>query len=311
MTTRRLEGLFAATYTPLDKNGDLNLSAIESMVDDLIESGISGLYVCGSTGEGMSLSTDERKAVAAGYVNAAAGRIPVVVQIGHNSLAESKTLAAHATAIGVDAISATCPSYFKVNDVATLVQCMAELAGAAPELPFYYYHMPALTGSTLDMVAFLSQGSDRIDNLVGLKYTDTKLFEFQECLELDAGRFDVVWGCDEMLLGALATGARGAIGSTYNIAAPLYEQLMTAFFAGDMIEARRLQSLSVRMIRTIGRFPFHPAMKLVLRSRGHDFGGCRLPLGSISDPDSAGLQAELTAIGFHEWSQRPRITSDS
>jgi len=311
LKTLKLEGLVAATYTPFDRNGDLNLSAIEPVVDDLIESGIDGLYVCGSTGEGMSLSSDEREDVAGGYVQAAAGRVPVVIQVGHNSLAESRSLARHAQQIGADAISATCPSYFKVNDVATLVQCMADLAGAAPELPFYYYHMPSLTGSTLDMVAFLAQGSDRIANLVGLKYTDTKLFEFQECLELDAGRFDVVWGCDEMLLGALATGARGAIGSTYNVAAPLYQLLMTAFFAGDLAEARRFQSLSVRMIRTLGRFPFHPAMKSVLRTRGHDLGGCRLPLGCISDADSAALQAELAAIGFHDWSQLPRIASDS
>jgi len=309
LKTLRLEGLFAATYNPFACKGDLNLSAIEPMVNDLIELGIDGMYVCGSTGEGMSLSTEERKAVAGGYVQAVADRVPAVVQVGHNSLAESRVLALHAQAIGVEAISATCPSYFKVNDVATLVQCMAELAGATPELPFYYYHMPSLTGSTLDMVAFLSQGGDRIDNLVGLKYTDTKLFEFQECLELDAGRFDVVWGCDEMLLGALATGTRGAIGSTYNVAAPLYRQLMTAFFAGDLIEARRLQSLSVQMIRTMGRFPFHPAMKSVLRSRGHDLGGCRLPLGCISDADSALLQAELAAIGFHECLQGPRIAS--
>lgn len=311
MKTRKLEGLVAATYTPFDRNGDLNLAAIKPIVDELIQSGIDGLYVCGSTGEGMSLSSDERKAVARGYLQAVAGRVPVVVQVGHNSLAESRSLALHAQKIGVDAISATCPSYFKVNDVAMLVECMAELAGAAPELPFYYYHIPSLTGSTLDMVAFLCRASDRIDNLVGLKYTDTKLFEFQECLELDDGRFDVVWGCDEMLLGALATGARGAIGSTYNVAAPLYQQLMAAFFAGDLIEARRLQSRSVRMIRTLGRFPFHPAMKSVLRTRGLDVGGCRLPLGRISGADADALQAELAAIGFHEWSQLPRIVSDS
>ena len=97
---------------------------------------------------------------------------------------------------------------------------MQHIASGAPNLPFYYYHIPMLTGSTLDMVEFLTQGAKSIPNLVGLKYTDTKLYEFQNCLELAAGRFDVVWGCDEMLLGALATGGRGAIGSTYNIAAP-------------------------------------------------------------------------------------------
>lgn len=298
----RLNGLVAATYTPLDENGDLNLEVVPEMVDQLLSQGVSGLYVCGSTGEGMSLSGDERRLVAEAYVNAADARVPVIVQVGHNSLAEAKQLAEHAQRIGVDVLSATCPSYFKVSDVETLVDCMAKLASGAPDLPFYYYHIPALTGSAIDVVEFLKRAGDRIPNLAGLKYTDTKLHEFQECLELGNGNFDVVWGCDEMLLGALATGSRGAIGSTYNIAAPLYRRIIAAFVDGHVAEARRLQSLSVRMIRTLCHFPFHPAMKAVLGMQGFDFGGCRLPQGRLSDTDAETLKTELDSIGFFEWS---------
>ena len=135
------------------------------------------------------------------------------------------------------------------------------------------------------------------------KYTDTKLHEFQHCLELDGGRFDVVWGCDEMLLGALATGARAAIGSTYNIAAPLYGRIIAAFADGDFDEARRLQSLSVNMIRTLNHFPFHAAMKAVLGMQGFTVGGCRLPQGCLSDTDVNRLRTELDSIDFFEWSQ--------
>jgi N-acetylneuraminate lyase len=303
MTAQRLNGLVAATYTPLDDDGKVNTSAVGPIVEHLLKNGINGLYVCGSTGEGMSLSSDERKIVAEAYVQAAGGRVPVIVQVGHNSLAEARHLAEHAQQIGADVISATCPSYFKVSDVATLVDCMIELASGAPELPFYYYHIPALTGSTLDVVEFLRRGGDRIPNLVGLKYTDTKLHEFQECLELDDGRFDVVWGCDEMLLGAVATGSLGAIGSTFNIAAPLYRRIIAAFADSDFDEARRLQSLSVNMIRTLNHFPFHPAMKAVLTMQGFKMGGCRLPQGSLLDEDVTKLRSELDAIEFFEWSQ--------
>jgi len=300
---KKLGGLIAATYTPLDHNGVVNTDPIASMTDWLIAQGVSGLYVCGSTGEGMSLSTVERREVAETYIQSAAGRVPVIIQVGHNSLAEARQLAAHAQEIGADAVSATCPSYFRVNDVGTLVHCMAEVAGGAPELPFYYYHIPALTGSALDMVEFLKLGGNRIPNLLGLKYTDAKLYEFQQCLEMEQGRFDVVWGCDEMMLGALATGATASIGSTFNIAAPLYLGIMDAFRLGDLVEARRLQSLSVAMIRTIGKHPFHAAMKAVLGFNGFDLGGCRLPQGSLSGPEIEALRDDLSLLGYFEWSR--------
>ena len=305
MNTKRLDGLVAATYTPLADDGAVNTEVVGPIVEYLLGTGVSGLYVCGSTGEGMSLSSDERRAVAKAYVQAAAGRVPVIVQVGHNSLAEARQLAEHAAEIGADMISATCPSYFKIGDVSGLVDCMEAVAGGAPELPFYYYHIPALTGSAVDVVQFLQLASGRIANLAGLKYTDTKLYEFQECLELDEGRFDVVWGCDEMLLGALATGARGAIGSTYNVAAPLYRGLIDAFGNHDLARARQLQSLSISMIRTFNRFPFHAAMKAVLAILGFDVGGCRLPQGSLSEGDVVALRGALENIGFFEWSRSP------
>jgi len=303
MTSKRLNGLVAATYTPLTASGGLHLDVVPALVDDLLAQGVTGMYVCGSTGEGMSLSSEERRRVTESYVAAADGRIPVIVQVGHNSVREARDLAEHAQAAGADIVSATCPSYFPINDAQTLVDCMNEIAGGAPKLPFYYYHIPVLTGSKIDIAEFMQIGGDAIANLVGLKYTDTRLHEYQHCSELQNGRFDVVWGCDEMMLGALATGARSAIGSTYNIAAPLYNQLIEAFDSGDIKEARRLQSLSAQMIRTIGRYPFHAAMKAVLAMKGFEVGGCRLPQGRLSDEDSAKLRVELEGIGFFEWSR--------
>ncbi len=303
MTGNRLSGLIAATYTPLHDDGEVNTEPIESMTQWLIGQGISGLYVCGSTGEGMSLSSAERRTVAEAYTQAARGRVPVIVQVGHNSLSEARQLAAHAQQIGADYVSATCPSYFGIHDVDTLVRCMAEVAGGAPELPFYYYHIPALTGSKIEMVEFLKRGAKQIPNLLGLKYTDTKLHEFQQCLELERGRFDVVWGCDEMMLGALATGAAASIGSTFNVAAPLYLALMDAFHACDLVEARRLQSLSVEMIRTIGKHPFHPAMKAVLSFNGFNIGGCRLPQGRLLESEMETLRDDLSMLGYFDWSK--------
>lgn len=298
--SEKLQGLIAATYTPLHADGTVNVNVIPQIVERLLSQNIRGLYVCGSTGEGMSLSSDERRAVTRGYIEATAKRVPVIVQVGHNSVAEACDLAAHASQVGADIISATCPSYFKVTTEAALIDCMQQIAAAAPQLPFYYYHIPMLTGSQLDMVQFLQQGAERIASLAGLKYTSSTLHEFQECLELDDGRFDVVWGLDEMLLGALATGTRAAIGSTYNIAAPLYAKLWQAFDAGDLTTARRLQADSIAFIRTLNGYPFHPAMKAVLQMQGLPMGDCRLPQGKLSQDDVTVLQQQLSDIGFFD-----------
>jgi N-acetylneuraminate lyase len=299
-----LRGLIAAATTPLHDDGSLDLDAVEPMVSQLIESGISGLYVCGSTGEGMSLTSDERKAVANSFVQASDGRVPVIVQVGHNSLADACELAKHAADIGADVLSATCPSYFKVTSEENLVECMATIASAAPSLPFYYYHIPALTDSRVDVLKFLQRAGDSIPNLLGLKYTTTLLHEFLSCKRFQNGRFDITWGCDEMLLGAWATGAKAAIGSTYNIAAPLYLKLIDAVESNDLETARELQFRSVKMIEVMQRCSFMGALKAIMEMQGLPGGPCRLPLVTLTDDQKSLLRRDLETIGFFDWQTR-------
>ncbi|NOX54968.1 MAG: N-acetylneuraminate lyase [Planctomycetes bacterium] len=297
----RVRGVIAAAVTPMDEQGKLRLGKIREVVDRLIEDGVNGFYVCGSTGEGVSLTSAERRQVAEAFVDAVAGRGPVLVQVGHNSLAEARELAAHAQQIGATAVSATCPSYFKINSVDVLVDCMAEVAAGAPELPFYYYHIPSLTGVPLSMAAFLERGSQRIPNLVGMKYTATTLPEFQACIELQHRRYDILWGTDEMMLAALATGATGFVGSTYNLAMPLYRRVIEAFEAKDIPTARAWQSRAVGMVRVLEQWPMLPALKAVLAMLGVDVGPCRLPHPRLAAPDRERLRSQLQSIGFFQW----------
>lgn len=299
----RLRGLVAATYTPFKPDRSLDLAAVPPLVERLLADGVSGLYVCGSTGEGVSLSTPERKQATEAFIAAAANRVPVVVQVGHNSLADACDLAAHAQAAGADATSAMPPSYFKPGSVAMLVECCAEIAAAAPRLPFYYYHIPVMTGVAVPMTIFLTEAAGRIPNLAGLKYTANTLHEYQECVALEDGRFDVLFGFDELLLPALAVGAAGAVGSTFNIAAPLYRRVIDAFARGDIEAARSAQLQAVQMIATIARHPFHPAMKLILGWLGTPCGACRPPQPTLSSADQATLQAALEASGFFQWAR--------
>jgi len=295
-----LRGLMAATFTPMHADGTLNFGQIEPVVEHLLGSGVAGLYVCGTTGEGPSLSSEEREAVAAAYLAATRGRVPVIVQVGHTSLADASRLAAHARAIGADAISAIPPFYFKPASVDVLVDCLAEITAAAPDLPFYYYHIPALTGVQFDVVDVLRLAPVRLPSLAGIKYTGANVDEFQACLEFEGGRFDVLFGYDEMLLCGLAAGARGAVGSTYNYLAPLYRCVIDACRRADLAAARRHQSLAVKFVHAIVRRRSVAGLKAVMALIGVDCGPTRLPLVALDADEIDVLRQELDALGFFE-----------
>lgn len=298
---RRLRGLIAATFTPLHPDGSLNLDLVPALVDQLEADGVSGLYIAGSTGEGPSLSAAERREVTAAYVQAARGRLRTVVQVGHNSLAEARGFAEHAQQIGADAISAMPPSYFKPASTRALVDSMAEIARGAPELPFYYYHIPSLTGVDPDLDELFSLAAERIPNLAGIKFSDTRLHHLQVAQRFGNGSRDVVFGVDEMLLGALAFGVRGAVGSTYCFAAPLYLRMIEHVQRGELSEAAQLQARSGEMVRVIYRHCGRSGLKAVMSLIGLDCGPSRLPQDPLSADAVARMRAELEEIGFFDW----------
>lgn len=302
-----ITGLVPAVFSPMHADGSLHLEMVPRLVEHLIEHNAAGLYVCGSTGEGPSLASAERRAVAEAYVQAAAGRLPVIVQVGHDSLSEARQLAAHAQAIGADAISAIPPLYFRIDSLGTLLDCLETITAGAPELPFYYYHIPRLTAARIDVVRFLQLGARRLPNLAGVKYSDFAIFELQACASLESGRFNMLFGSDEMLLAGLVGGAQGAVGTTYNFAAPLYNQIVAAYHRGELGEAQRLQGLSVRMLEAINRCATAatnlPAMKAMMKLIDLDCGPLRLPLVNPTAEQSQALRDEMQAIGFFEWGQ--------
>ncbi|HEY0612813.1 MAG TPA: dihydrodipicolinate synthase family protein [Chitinophaga sp.] len=305
----RIKGLVAAMFAPFKEDGSMNLSLVPGLVDKLIEDGLTGVFVCGTNGEGPNLTIEERMAMAEAFVKAANKRILVIVHVGHNSIAESRRLAEHAAQIGADAISSVAAFYFKPLSVQNLVNCMAEIASAAPAMPFYYYHIPVLTGVGMDMEEFLRLSHTAIPNLAGIKYTAPTLHEYQACLNFEGGRYDILYGTDEMLLSALAVGAKGAIGSTYSFAAPLYLKVMELFKAGQLKEARQMQLALVQMVRCFVKYPPIPAQRAIMKMLGWDLGPCRLPLSNLSPQDTAALQSALEALGFFSLLDEPVIGS--
>ena len=300
--THPLHGLVTATHTPFHADGSLNLAAVEAQAAHLLKNGVTTVFIGGTTGESSSLTLDERRALAQRWCEVARGTaLRVVVHVGSNCLADARTLAAQAQQLGAVAIAALAPSYFKPSSLDALIACCAGIAGAAPETPFYYYDIPVLTGVSLPMPEFLEKARDRIPTLAGIKFTNADLMAYQLCLRADGGAWDVPFGFDEHMLGALAMGARGAVGSGFNFAAPIYARLLAAFARGDFVAARDEQFRGVRLIQLLASHGYMGAAKAVMKMLGMDVGPARLPNGNPSPEQVATLRAALEAMGFFDW----------
>ena len=296
-----LKGLIAATYTPMHLDGSVNSDLIRPMFDYMCDTGVSGFYVCGSTGEGPSMTAEERKLVAEESVRAANGRGPVVIQVGSNSLAEAKDLAEHAASIGADAISAVPPFYFKPAGASDLVESTSVVASGAPDLPFYYYHIPRLSGVAVNMLEFLALGGERIPNLRGIKFSDFNLSDFRLCQEFDNGRYDILFGSDEMMLGAVAMGAKGAVGSSYGFAAPLWNKILTEYEVGDTDAARKSQTIATNFVHFLNTTPGpYPAVtkQVLWPELGFEIGSLRQPLPILNDEQVQHAHIDLRQSGF-------------
>jgi N-acetylneuraminate lyase len=298
----KLKGLVAATHTPFSADGTLNLDVIEKQAEHLLRSGVHAVFVGGSTGESHSLRVGERLALVNRWSDVVKSTNQLlIVHVGSNSLSDAKIMAAHAQSCGAVAISALSPSYFKPKSIRCLIDCCAEIAGAAPSLPFYFYDIPVLTGVSFSMPDFLERAPERISNLVGLKFTNPDLMAYQKCLRVEGGRFDVPWGVDEYLLAALACGAIGGVGSSYNFAAPVYNRLILAFENGDVQVAREEQFRSVQLIDLLASYGYMGAAKALMGFLGVDVGQPRLPNGSLTGDEQIELRGRLEQLGFFDW----------
>ncbi len=299
--TLKLHGLVAATHTPFNSAGELNLAAVEKQSEHLLRSRVKTVFIGGTTGECHSLTLTERLALAERWCAVTRGTAQrVVVHVGSNCLADSRALARQVQSLGAAAIAALAPSYFKPKSLSVLIECCRDIAAAASGLPFYYYDIPSFTGVNLSMPEFLAAAPERIPTLAGIKFTNPDLVAYLKCLQAER-KFDIPWGMDECLLAALSAGASGAVGSTYNFAAPVYHRLIAAFEKGKMAEARREQLRSIRLIEILASFGFMAAAKALMDMLGVDVGPARLPHANLASKERARLKTSLERLGFFDW----------
>lgn len=298
----RLTGLIAAPHTPFYADGSLNLAAVERQAEHLLGNRIGTVFVGGTTGESHSLSLEERLALTQRWLEIARAKpLRVIVHVGANCLPDARELAAQAGRLGAVGIAAVAPSYFKPGTVDSLVAWCEQLASAAPETPFYYYDIPVFTNLCLPILEFLPKARERIRNFSGLKFSNPDLLVYQQIVRQWSDDLDIFFGMDELLLAALVFGGRGAVGATYNFAAPIYHRLVTAFEGGDLEKARQEQFRSVQLIKTLARRGFLGASKAVMKMVGVDVGPARLPNYSLPPAEWDALRHELETLGFFSW----------
>lgn len=310
---KRLTGLFAAPFTAFNESGEIDLDIIGSQFSALSANAVSGAIVCGTTGESSSLTNIERMAVLEEWCKAArtTPEFDVIAHVGHTSLKDCVELTRHAVEAGADVIASLPPYYFRPESVGDLLDFFSEIAAAAANLPFYYYHMPSMTGVNFDVFDILSELNGRIPNFAGVKYTYEDLYDLARCMDLSNGRYDILCGRDEILLACLALGTTGAVGSTYNYIAPVYIKMIAAFEAGDLVAARQMQKVSRDVIAIMVKYGGLPAAKQIMKLVGLNCGDARTPLAKLSADAGESMAQELKAAGFYEYCSVPPSTAAS
>jgi len=297
---KKLTGLIAAPFTPLDSSGQLALDQVDQLAKLYQENQVQGAFICGTTGEGASLSRKEKELMMERW-GQVKGKIETIFMLGGTSVAEMQDLAHCAVTNNMDGVAILCPYFLKPKDSSDLVDVCASIAQCAPSLPFYYYHIPAITGGYFPMLNFLHLAENRIPNFAGIKYTHADIMGYHACRRYKNGKYSILWGTDEALLSGLVIGVEGAVGSTYNYAAPLYNRLIDAFQAGDLEKAEALQFKSVQMVQLLQKYGGIGTGKAFMKIIGVDCGWFRAPVHSPTQSDVAALKADLEGIGFFDF----------
>ncbi|MBR5528118.1 MAG: N-acetylneuraminate lyase [Clostridia bacterium] len=282
-----LKGIFTALLTPFDEHDKINEKELEKLVRFNIEKGVSGFYVCGSTGEAFLLSTDERKYVM-DIVKSCAPDKTLIAHIGSVNEKEAHELAEHANKLSYDMISSVAPYYYKFSfaEIKGYYTRLAQSGG----LPMLVYHIPAFSGVNFgvgELREFLAE-----DCFAGIKYTSNDFFMMEQCKSLFPNKL-VYNGYDEMCLAGLSMGADGAIGSTYNFMADKFVKISKLLAEGNVESARHIQTEANRIIAVLCKIGVMMAEKEVMNQLGFDFGICRKPFARPTEEQKSMIAKEI------------------
>lgn len=278
--------IWSALLTPMKSDESVNYDALEKIIELQIKDGVEGFYVCGSSGEALLLSLEERKQILDHTIKAVAGRVPVIAHVGTVRTKDVIELADHAMNTGALAVSMIPPYYYKFS-MDEILSYYEDVIQAVPDLPVIIYNIPQFTG-----VEFNKYNAGRLlanDNIVGIKHTSTNLYSLERMGNAFPDKA-LINGFDEQFLGALVMGATATIGTTVNLFAPLFHKVRAAYEIGDMNEAYKWQhEINYRVEETVKLGIFN-AMKYGWTIRGVDCGFCRAPFKVFNEEQKKAME---------------------
>lgn len=281
----KYKGIIPAFYACYDKNGEISVEGIQKLTRYFIERKVKGVYVGGSSGECIYQSVEDRKLTLETVVKEAAGRLTIIAHIACNNTKDSIELARHADALGVDAIAAIPPIYFKLPEYA-IAKYWNDMSEAAPNCDFIIYNIPQLAGVSLtrNLLKTMLQNP----RVIGVKNSSMPVIDIEQFKQTGGEDIIVFNGPDEQFIAGRIMGAEGGIGGTYGAMPDLFVKLDELFVAGDFITARKLQyainNIIYKMVSAHGNM--YGVIKEILRiNEGFDIGGVRHPLADIIAED--------------------------
>lgn len=273
----QIKGLIAAPFTGFTIDGEVDIKAVARQKKFYKDNGISGVFICGTTGEGSALTVGEKKSLFREWARFREDDFAVIAFLGGTCAKECIDLALYAQECGLDAVAVTGAYYQKPSSVDALCEYCRQIASSVPDMPFFYYHIPCLTGVYMPMISLLEKMDEEIPNLAGIKYTFEDMMDYQMCLNFKDRKYNIMWGRDEMMLPALSIGAETFVGSTYGYSAPVYSEIIGSFRAGNIEKAARLQYKANILISFLSRYG-NGCGKAFMKAAGLDLGPVRSPL---------------------------------
>lgn len=285
------KGVIPALLTVFDKDENIDEAGMRQLVSFLIDKGVDGLYLTGSTGEGFTMTGEERKKVVEIVMDETTGRVPVVVHVGAIGTKISIDLAIHAKAIGATGISSVPPFYWRFNGE-QIIGYYKDIAEAV-DIPMIVYNVPLAGLLGMNVIKRLAQ----LPNVAGIKYTALSQYEITQIKDEVGSDFLVYSGADEMAMNGIISGADGIIGSFYNMMPELFINIYNAVQAKEMDKAANLQQQAVEIIMLALSYPsFYAVMKTILRWMGIEAGYCRRPFSNVTPEEEAQLKVVYKAL---------------
>ncbi|XP_043274280.1 N-acetylneuraminate lyase-like [Venturia canescens] len=299
--TYSFRGFVVPVFTPFNERFLLDLTVIPNYAKYLADRGIKGILVNGTSGEGTSMSVQERKSLAEAWAGAAkSAKLHLMIQVGGAPLPDVLELARHAEEIKADSLLCLPELYFKPTENRQLVNYLKRVGEAAPKTPLLYYHVPMFTNVTLHMGEFLESIGDELASFVGIKFTSTNLEEGAQAVRANSSRFVVFLGSDQIISAACAVGMDSFIPTSVNMFPELALEILAASEKGDLKKARDKQEKLSKAVITISKYgnwvqTMKAAMPILTSV---NVGPPRMPLIKLHEDKINTMKKDLTALGL-------------